>query len=293
MLRDYLRTAYRAAIPFIYARTNYKMFLQRSFTELDDATRSLICATDVLSNVVRPVPITAPFGKSMLVVAPHQDDEIIGCGGAVLLQKKMGKDINIVFVQDGGNEYKEDGMSSREELVHVREEEANAVARELGIPPPRFLRHVKLKEEVSIIAKELREEVLRTNADVIFVPFLLDPNIDHFFTNYAFAEALAGITKGRRVFGYEVWSLCVANVILIIDRVIEEKKKLLSFYRSQLAGTDYLHCITGLNMYHSRCFGAGVCRYAEKFFEIPAEDYVTVVNKILQKRQNNNGLLGS
>jgi len=86
MFRNYLKRAYRTIVPFIYSKTDYKLFLQRSFIELDDRLRSLTFTTDILSDIVKPIPIEAPFGNSMLVVAPRQDDEIIGCGGAMLLQ---------------------------------------------------------------------------------------------------------------------------------------------------------------------------------------------------------------
>ena len=62
--------------------------------------------------------------------------------------------------------------------------------------------------------------------------------------------------------------------------VIEDKKYLLAKYKSQLSSTDYLNSTVGLNMYHSRTLGTGVCKYAEKFFEIPAEEYIKVVRRI-------------
>lgn len=286
LLRNYLRRGYRALIPLVYAHTKYKLFTQRTFADLDDTMCSLVCATDVLSDFVKPITIKAPFADSMLVVAPHQDDEIIGCGGAMLLQLAAGKDVSVVFVLDGGSEHIELGYA-REKLVRIREEEASQVAKEMQITPPRFLRHPKLHEEnLSKIAKQLRAEIIRSNADSIFVPFFLDSDLDHRLTNYALAEALVGIPKDKKVYGYEVWGLCVSNVILIIDSVIKLKQKLLSFYTSQLAGIDYVNCVTGLNMYHSKTLGAGVCKYAEKFFEIPAEDYVGVVKKLRRTRKS-------
>ena len=77
------------------------------------------------------------------------------------------------------------------------------------------------------LEKQLREEIRKTKADSIFVPFFLDYNFDHQITNYALAEALGGLTRKPRVYGYEVWGLCIPNVILIIDSVMEEKQKFL------------------------------------------------------------------
>ena len=39
--------------------------------------------------------------KSVLVVAAHPDDEILGCGGTLYNLKKSGAKISIVFLSDG------------------------------------------------------------------------------------------------------------------------------------------------------------------------------------------------
>ena len=285
MLRDYFKKAYRTLVPLLYSRSKYRLFMQTSFTALDKRIRTIICATDMMPWIVKPIPVKAPFGKSMLVIAPHQDDEIIGCGGAMLLQLAKGKKVHVVFVQDGGDEHKEDGLS-RDVMIAIREQEACRVAAQMGISPPVFLRHAGLgMQNIRKIAEELKDEIAKTGADVIFVPFFLDRNSDHIITNYALAEALSDITPSIKVFGYEVWGLCIPNIILNIDTVMKDKQELLSYYESQLKGTDYVNCTTGLNMYHSRSFGAGVCKYAERFFEIPAKEYVQVVNTIRMENQ--------
>ena len=45
---------------------------------------------------------------------------------------------------------------------------------------------------------------------------------------------------------------------------------------------DYTHSTKGLNMFHSRMLGAGVCRYAERYFELPASEYIELVRKVRQ-----------
>lgn len=280
ILRNVARRIYRESISLVGSRKRYRFFLQRTFESLDRRTLAILCSTNVLPAFIRPIQIRAPFGHSVLVVAPHQDDEIIGCGGAMLLQKKSGRDLSVVFTQDGGDEHSADGRSRRDQVA-LRESEAEEVAEALGIPPPLFLRHVHLiGDECDSAAVGLREEIERTKADVIFAPFFLDHNIHHQRTNYALAEALARITTRPRVMGYEVWGLTVPNVILNIDEVQHEKARLLGLYRSQLSGKDYVRGTTGLNMYHSMQFQAGECSYAERFFELPAAEYVKVVRAV-------------
>lgn len=280
ILRNGARRLYRELMPLLYGRTNYKLFLQRSFGSLDRRAAAILCSTNVLPGFIRPVPIRAPFGRSMLVVAPHQDDEIIGCGGAMLLQKKAGRDVRVVFTQDGGNEHAEDGRT-REDQIAIREAEARSVAAAMGIPEPVFLRSVHLtgEDEERLIAR-LAREMEQVRPDSVFTPFLLDYNHDHQLTNYVVAEALARSAIRPQVYGYEVWGLTVPNVILNIDEVQDDKRRLLSMYPSQMSGKDYVHGITGLNMFHSLHFGSGECRFAERFFEMPAEEFVTTVRAI-------------
>lgn len=283
VVRNGVRRLYRELMPLLYGRSNYKLFLQRTFHTLDRRTSAILCSTNVLPGIIRPVPITAPFGRSMLVVAPHHDDEIIGCGGAMLLHRRAGRDVHVVFTQDGGDEHAEDGRT-REEQVRIREDESRAVAREMDIPEPRFLRSVTLSgTDAERVAAELRAEIERVRADAVFVPFFLDYNYHHQLTNYVVAEALAGSGRQPRVYGYEVWGLTVPNVVLNIDDAIDEKRRLLALYASQMSGKDYVHGVTGLNMFHSLHFGAGDCRYAERFFEMPAAEYVTTVRAIRER----------
>ena len=287
MFRNYLQRLYRTIVPMIYRKSNYKLFLQRSFVQLNGDVRRIALATDVLSSVVRPIMLNAPLGRSMLVVAPHQDDEIIGCGGALLLQLKAGRRASVVFVQDGGNEHEESGLS-REQLVGLREVEANRVADALQIDRPLFLRQADVnRRTVPDIAAALRAELERTQADCVMVPFFLDYNTEHQYSNVALAEALASVERNVRVFGYEVWGLCVANTALVIDSVMARKQELLSYYQSQISGTDYVNAVTGLNMYRSRALGAGTCKYLECYFEIPSSEYVPLIRKIYPEHDSN------
>lgn len=43
------------------------------------------------------------MAKKILVIAPHADDEILGCGGYLLSQKKEGAEIHVLFGTIGGS----------------------------------------------------------------------------------------------------------------------------------------------------------------------------------------------
>ncbi len=279
MIREVLRRGYRTLLPLLYSRSQYKAFLNVSLGEVDLRLQQLASATGLFSSMLRAIPVRAPFGRSMLVIAPHQDDEIIGCGGALALQVASGCPAHVVVLQDGADGHEDLGMR-REQLAHLRNNESRAAAAVLGIPEPRFLQHSDLAAKAAEAAGQLTEIIQETGADAIFAPFPLDGQADHRAANYILADALKGVSRKVRVFGYEVWGLCIPNVILVIDDVIEKKMKMLECFHFANQALDYTQSTRGLNMYRSRLLGAGECKYAECFFEAPRLDYIELVERI-------------
>jgi LmbE family N-acetylglucosaminyl deacetylase len=246
--------------------------------EIDLRMLALASETDYFSNFVRAVPIRAPFGKSMVVVAPHQDDEAIGCGGALALQVRSGQAASIVILQDGADGCEELGYT-RQAMMEMRNEESRRAAAAIGAPPPTFLNHPVLASGDAQIA-ELAQILIERKADAVFIPFPLDGNPDHRTANYILAGALEKLSWNVRVFGYEVWGLAIPNVIVIIDDVAEAKAAMLGCFTFANSALDYVNSTMGLNMFHSRMLGAGECRYAERFFEVPRAEYIELVGRI-------------
>lgn len=279
MIREYLRRGYRSLLPLLYSRANFKLFLKTSLGDVDLRVQQLAAAADYFSSSIRPIPIVAPFGRSMLVIAPHQDDEAIGCGGALALQVRAKGAASVVILQDGADGYDELGFT-RQNLVTLRNEESRRAAAVLGLEPPGFLNHADLGAASRQAAEEVRKILIDRRVDAVFVPFILDGHPDHRTANYILAEALRAVDWNVRVFGYEVWGLCIPNVIVVIDEVMEQKIEMLSCFDFANKAVDYVQSTKGLNMYHSRMLGAGMCKYAERFFEIPRQEYIELVEKV-------------
>jgi LmbE family N-acetylglucosaminyl deacetylase len=279
MIRSWLRRLYRVAIPLLSGRKQFKLFLNSTLGDVDRRMLALASATDYFAGFVRPVPIKAPFGKSMLILAPHQDDEAIGCGGALILQLRSGNTASIVLLQDGADGHEELGMS-RQALTELRNEESCRAAAAVGVDSPVFLSYARLGESVPEASEQVRSIIRQRKTDAVFVPFVLDAHPDHRWANDILAEALKGIDWNVRVFGYEVWGLCIPNVLVVIDDVMEAKMRMLGCFTWANSAIDYAHSTKGLNMYHSRMLGAGECRYAERFFELPRKEYIELVERI-------------
>src|SRR5690606_10346343 len=68
--------------------------------------------------------------ERILVLAPHQDDEIIGPGGTLLKHLESGNLVHVVFITDG-RKGKAIGQTV-DEIIAIRKLEAIRVCEELG-----------------------------------------------------------------------------------------------------------------------------------------------------------------
>ena len=285
MLKHYLRQAALAATQFAFARRQFKLFLRITLGDLDLRMHALAAATNFFAPAIRSMEIKPPFGASMLVVAPHQDDEVIGCGGAMALQRRNGRAVKVVVLQDGADEHQQ-VLMTREALCERRNEESRAAARVIDAEEPSFLGKRDLRADTPAVAAALREIIESRRADVVFTPFVLDGDRDHRASNVALAMALKDIKRRIRVLQYEVWANCIPNVVVVLDDVMEQKTKMMSCFNFANAAVNYTHATVGLNMFQSRLLPAAKVRYVEAFFESPGEQYVEMVEAVAAAERN-------
>ena len=278
-MRKYLRYIDRFLYPKLYSRHDFKLLFNASVPQLHERARLLLAATDFFQGVVRSIPIRAPFGESVLVIAPHQDDEAIGCGGAIAAQIAAGKKAVVVLLQDGADGHDDLGMT-RAQLNALRNQESSAAARVAGLAPTHFLNHPDLVAASVTIVEQLSSLIREHRADAIFSPFPLDGHADHRQAAALLAEALREIPWPVRVLTYEVRGLCIANVVLPIDAVIDTKRRMLESFVWANQALDYTNSTLGLNMFRSRQLPPGACRYAECFFELPKADCIAFLDEL-------------
>lgn len=201
---------------------------------------------------------------SILILAPHPDDEVLGCGGAICRHHAEGARISAVFLTSG-----ELGLKhlAREEAWRVREGEARAAARILGLESVEFLRGPDwgLAGAQSRLAPTLREILQRASPDMIYLPHPRDWHPDHQATLPLLRRALTrSKRKAPELRAYEVWTpLTEFDQVVDISAVMPRKLRALRAHRSQLGEFDYARAIRGLNQYR----GALAARrpYAEVF----------------------------
>lgn len=136
----------------------------------------------------------AEFGGRVMVVAPHMDDESLGCG--LLLATHPDKTrVHVVFATDGSRSPEPaDGERGRAAgLVTQRESEAREALSVLGIPPAnaRFLgfEDGSLARDGARLSAALVECARDLSPQHLFVPFRYDWHPDHVAVNQAVCEA--------------------------------------------------------------------------------------------------------
>ena len=77
----------------------------------------------MMENWFSPVaPSPTPSASSVLVLAPHPDDEIFGCGGLLALYRQKAAKIHVQVVTDGAGYLR---SPEREQIVEIRKAETN------------------------------------------------------------------------------------------------------------------------------------------------------------------------
>lgn len=142
-----------------------------------------------------------------LVVAPHPDDEVLGCGGTIARKAMAGTDVKVVIMTDGRTSHAH--LIDAEQLVRLRREEACVAARELGVDPStyEFLNFPdgELREHHDAAVASMRRLIASFAPREIYVPHRDDRQIDHIATYRIVQAALAGQQHAVKVFEYPVW----------------------------------------------------------------------------------------
>jgi len=194
---------------------------------------------------------TAPPPGRVLILAPHPDDEVIGCGGVAALHRRQGDEVHVVVVTDG-DAGDPDGRYPAAGYVELRRDECRRAARELALAPPLFLGFGdRTLAPGARLAGALREVLERSRPEVVYHPATTEMHPDHHATAVAALTAAARLPFTVRTFAYEIWTPVVPTHVIDVSAVWEAKRAALAHYASQLAYNDYQRAMAGLAAYRA------------------------------------------
>lgn len=151
--------------------------------------------------------------RRVLVIAPHPDDEALGCGGLIAMLRGDGRTVSVVFVTDGGASHPGSRDWPRWRLAARRREEALDALRLLGVAP-RYTHFLGLKDadmppRGSASYRDAVDGLARLISDhapdLALMPWRRDPHCDHRDTWRLTQDALRVTGRPIPTLEYAVW----------------------------------------------------------------------------------------
>jgi LmbE family N-acetylglucosaminyl deacetylase len=190
----------------------------------------------------------------ILVVAPHPDDETLGCGGLIALATEAGIEVHTLFVTDGSASHPASQTHPPDVMAEIRAAEAEEALKRLGaehqprsflklrdgrLPPPG--KHA-YRDAVDIVSELVSGSRFKT----VVVPWRRDPHTDHRISWRIAMDAVRGNGMQVTLLEYQIWLAEngqaedwpgdgeVSDALLDISMVMERKHHALKAHRSQL-----------------------------------------------------------
>ncbi len=121
--------------------------------------------------------------NTVLVIAAHPDDEVLGCGGAIARHTALGDQVHVLFMADGETSRH---VSDADVLVDVseskRREAAQGALNVLGVGERIFLEWPDNRLDtipMLDLVQSIEPVIMRLRPDIIYTHFEGDLNVDH------------------------------------------------------------------------------------------------------------------
>ncbi len=220
---------------------------------------------------------------NVLVLSPHPDDDVIGCGGALRLHADSGASIKVVYLTDGSSGEGKKDKSREKKVAMVRESEAKKAGEIIGANDLIFWRYQDGKLPNNKTTQKLLLTLISDfKPDIIYAPSFLDPHPDHLEACKILRDALKQVNFEGTIYSYEIWTPIYANRLISIDKSVHKKELAVLAHESQNKERSYFEAIMGLNRYRAGMHNAG--KYAEAYFACNKELYLKLFELVEFKR---------
>jgi LmbE family N-acetylglucosaminyl deacetylase len=213
----------------------------------------------------------------ILVIAPHPDDETLGCGGSLLKHKSNGDSLSWLVATRG---YEPQWSA---ELLEQKEREIGAVAAAYGFDNTFRLNFPTIKLDqtpLDEIIVAIRNSITDCKPDCVYLNHAGDVHSDHRVLFEATMSVLKPFSSGKhgvkKILSYEVFSSTDAapvgaaraflpNVFTDVTEFLEKKLEIMGLYESELQASPLPRALDSLRAL-ARVRGATIgVEYAEAF----------------------------
>ncbi len=199
------------------------------------------------------------MSKTILVVAAHADDEVLGCGGTMARHAAAGDSVHVVFVADGVSSRLGSGI---EDMV-LRKKAIERACTILGVTsstmfglPDNKLDSIPLLD----IVQPLESICAKLEPDVVYTHHYGDLNVDHRLTHQAVMTALRPLpgSKVKEIYAFEVvsstdWSgpsmpPFVPQLSIDISNYLDSKMMALESYQMEMRPTPHSRSLENIKL---------------------------------------------
>ena len=203
----------------------------------------------------------------ILILSPHYDDDVIGCGGAIWNCCALGCPCSVLYFTDGSKNKEALGTEGYKE---IRKGEASAALKELGNVIAFFWEEKDGQLSVcDEIVEKLQRLIMELRADTIFFPNMKDSYSDHNIVGNLLSKVLGKKEALKKLYMYEIIEcLQEPNIYLELEEAaIEKKRRAIEKHETQMKYMDYSKITEKLNQIRGGSIGKHAC---EVFQEIDA-----------------------
>jgi len=234
MVRSYIRKIIDRVIKkHLVDPKGIEKYIQTLMNHPDASFAQNVINTEIFRNhIALPIPIELGRQERICIIAPHQDDEIIGTGGLIMEAKSNGYEIIVVFATDGGQK----GIAETiKESVKIRKNEAESILDSLGVNYQFIgISNYSMQITRAHIIK-LKNILTEFNPSIIATPWILDLPKKHRLVNNMLAQVLNKMNLTElRVLGYQVHNNIIPNRYLDISKYLKDKVRFTKQYKSQI-----------------------------------------------------------
>jgi LmbE family N-acetylglucosaminyl deacetylase len=224
--------------------------------------------------------VTAP---SALVIAPHFDDDVLGCGGLIAQLADAGAEVTVLFLTDGSGGVEE--VEDRPAYAERRHAEARAALEILGVHDIIFvdLPDGSVAEHLDEAAEAIRAALLEKRPRLLLTISPLEISPDHRATFAAVHEVLAPLRGGTEldetirdldILLYEANHPAFPDVLVDVSGEIDRIRRAIEAHESQLERHNYREMTIGLRSLRTASLPIEVTA-AEGFRRLTPNDFAT------------------
>lgn len=220
--------------------------------------------------------------QSLLVIAPHYDDEVLGCGGLIARSVSRGAVVRVLFVTDGGG--RREG-NDRVDYVARRRRESEAACEALGVVGAEHLalRDGRLRDHLDAVGEAIERALLAQRPDHLLITSPVEASSDHRAAFAALHRRMIGLRSGQAlwdvcqdltVLTYEVNHPQRADLLVDISEQRDVLGRAMAHYASQQEQHDYLGAALGLARFRSLTLPVGT-ELVEAYRRLTLQDFIT------------------